>query len=515
METGDKLLIDFKAYFEADNNTWNNDEGGRMVYELLDEQGGYLYTTTGTRQWRAVHINGNAQTWRSYNVNFTIPQTYKADGTPYNGKIKIKTNAWVNILHNPTYFDEFKMQILPHDYVAPTNENYYFSAVIEMSADYHEFGMNMEGRGFSGSLNYRFGYQGSEKDNEVNSSNGTSYTTEFRQLDTRLGRWFSSDPVFQPWQSSYTSMDNNPVNLTDVLGDVTGDSKKGNWFSRIWNKFTGKQDSEIEGVSDGKGGVIGTKENPIKNDEIVITASKTSKKPSWISRATKAVSNFFTNIDNWLEGLASEDPTDILKGDSEAPIAVVIVDDSEDGESSGGNSNAQKASASAQTVEIPQSVLEAFGGFRNSKEYKDFKDKASIKRTGKTKDGEEYEYTLNVRKDWSGGLNGRVVVTEKITARKIQGKVKVRNEHLAGKVHPKTGVLFDKNGFPNFSKNLYKGGKNDVIINPTGTNAGDFAAANQAAGYKSTPKGYTWHHHQDKGRMQLVERDIHMKYPWS
>ena len=63
----------FKAYFEADNNTWNNNEGGRMVYELLDEQGGYLYTTTGTRQWRAVHINGNAQTWRSYNVNFTIP----------------------------------------------------------------------------------------------------------------------------------------------------------------------------------------------------------------------------------------------------------------------------------------------------------------------------------------------------------------------------------------------------------------------------------------------------------
>ncbi len=65
---------------------------------------------------------------------------------------------------------------------------------------------------------YMFGYQGSEKDNEVNSSNGTSYTTEFRQLDTRLGRWFSSDPVFQPWQSSYTSMDNNPINLTDVRG---------------------------------------------------------------------------------------------------------------------------------------------------------------------------------------------------------------------------------------------------------------------------------------------------------
>ncbi len=73
----------------------------------------------------------------------------------------------------------------------------------------------MNGRGFHG--DYRFGYQGSEKDNEV-SGDGNSYTTEFRQLDPRLGRWFSVDPVFQPWQSPYTSMDNDPVNLTDGSG---------------------------------------------------------------------------------------------------------------------------------------------------------------------------------------------------------------------------------------------------------------------------------------------------------
>ena len=80
----------------------------------------------------------------------------------------------------------------------------------------------MAGRGFSGS--YRFGYQGSEKDNEV-SGDGNSYTTEFRQLDPRLGRWFSVDPVFQPWQSPYTSMDNNPIGKTDRLGNVAGDIK--------------------------------------------------------------------------------------------------------------------------------------------------------------------------------------------------------------------------------------------------------------------------------------------------
>jgi hypothetical protein len=46
-----------------------------------------------------------------------------------------------------------------------------------------------------------------------------------------LGRWFSVDPVFQPWQSPYTSMDNDPVNLTDVLGDdAIKDGDKGKSF---------------------------------------------------------------------------------------------------------------------------------------------------------------------------------------------------------------------------------------------------------------------------------------------
>ena len=92
---------------------------------------------------------------------------------------------------------------------------------------------------------YKYGYQGSEKDNEVNSADGTSYTTEFRQLDPRLGRWFSVDPIFQPWQSPYTSMDNNPIGLNDPKGlkaaggeatfsdgTVMKKPSKGNWFKR-------------------------------------------------------------------------------------------------------------------------------------------------------------------------------------------------------------------------------------------------------------------------------------------
>ena len=63
-------------------------------------------------------------------------------------------------------------------------------------------------------------------DNEVK-GNGNSYTTFFRQLDPRLGRWKSPDPVFQPHQSPYNSMDNNPVWFNDPLGDKIkfGDAK--------------------------------------------------------------------------------------------------------------------------------------------------------------------------------------------------------------------------------------------------------------------------------------------------
>ena len=85
------------------------------------------------------------------------------------------------------------------------------------------------------SAEYRYGYQGSEKDDEVKGE-GNSYTTEFRQLDPRIGRWLSIDPLAAefPWQSPYCSMDNSPIALNDVLGLSTDD-----WFENdgeyIWD----------------------------------------------------------------------------------------------------------------------------------------------------------------------------------------------------------------------------------------------------------------------------------------
>ena len=50
----------------------------------------------------------------------------------------------------------------------------------------------MPGRTFN-STSYRYGFDGMEKDDEIKGG-GNSYTTLHRQYDSRLGRWFSTDP---------------------------------------------------------------------------------------------------------------------------------------------------------------------------------------------------------------------------------------------------------------------------------------------------------------------------------
>ncbi|MDD2982853.1 MAG: hypothetical protein PHQ74_05645 [Crocinitomicaceae bacterium] len=66
-------------------------------------------------------------------------------------------------------------------------------ADVRVAQDYSPFGVTLSGRSFEVDGGYRYGYQGSEKDNEVKGK-GNSYTTFFRQLDPRLGRWLTIDP---------------------------------------------------------------------------------------------------------------------------------------------------------------------------------------------------------------------------------------------------------------------------------------------------------------------------------
>ncbi|HYG15936.1 MAG TPA: hypothetical protein VEC12_09305 [Bacteroidia bacterium] len=59
---------------------------------------------------------------------------------------------------------------------------------------------------------YRFGFNGQEKDNEVSEA-GNSYTAEYWQYDSRLGRRFNVDPIIKIYESPYACYANNPIGL--------------------------------------------------------------------------------------------------------------------------------------------------------------------------------------------------------------------------------------------------------------------------------------------------------------
>lgn len=95
---------------------------------------------------------------------------------------------------------------------------------------------------------YRYGFNGQEKDNEVK-GNGNSYTTEFRQYDPRLGRWLSLDPLAYkfPWQSPYAAFDNDPISKTDPNGLATTKAERlQNKFERKYHRWVKKQHFENE-----------------------------------------------------------------------------------------------------------------------------------------------------------------------------------------------------------------------------------------------------------------------------
>ncbi len=85
-------------------------------------------------------------------------------------------------------------------------------------SSYYPFSSEIKALSLQG--DYRFGYQGSEKDDEVK-GNGDQYTTHYRGLDPRLGRWLYIDPKASsmPWLSPYCSMDNNSIWFNEPMSD--------------------------------------------------------------------------------------------------------------------------------------------------------------------------------------------------------------------------------------------------------------------------------------------------------
>ncbi|KAA0813194.1 integrase [Bacillus licheniformis] len=108
--------------------------------------------------------------------------------------------------------------------------------------------------------------------------------------------------------------------------------------------------------------------------------------------------------------------------------------------------------------------------------------------------------------------------------------ISLKMGHLKNKKHPITGVPYDKNGFPIFKhvgevkidKKFYKSSdavqfrqatlllKEKLEKKPELKKAFTDRQLQQISKGKK-PEGYTWHHHQKDGIMQLVDSDIHGK----
>ncbi|MFZ6053426.1 hypothetical protein [Halocola ammonii] len=93
----------------------------------------------------------------------------------------------------------------------------YRGAELFSATDYYPGGSLMPGKSFN-ETSYRFGYQGSEKTDEIAGS-GNHYTTYFRELDTRILRWWSRDPKMRADESPYAVNRNNSIRYNDPKGD--------------------------------------------------------------------------------------------------------------------------------------------------------------------------------------------------------------------------------------------------------------------------------------------------------
>ncbi len=118
-----------------------------------------------------------------------------------------------------------------------------FAPDVKSYSNYYPFGMQMQENATLPPVDtwqsplYRYGYNGKEKDNELHGE-GNSYDFGARLYNPRVGRWLSMDPKADkyPMQSSYISMDNDPVNIIDPKGE-SGEAVKGKTTITITQKI--------------------------------------------------------------------------------------------------------------------------------------------------------------------------------------------------------------------------------------------------------------------------------------
>jgi RHS repeat-associated protein len=225
-------------------NAPNDQQGWLGSYPLVSVSGGWMTLTTGTA-YAALAKYITTVPGKTYRVRYNLwnPAGCAVEGEVY--PVPVTPPFLINVAAAPGVgpnVNEFVFTATTAQSViriqramdgvgsAPFHVGYVtieeivdYSADILMHTDYYSFGQSMPGRSWTAS-DYRYGFNGKEGDKEV-SSGFQDYG--FRVNDTRIGRFFSVDPLapYYPELTPYQFASNRPIDGVDLDGLEWKDAK--------------------------------------------------------------------------------------------------------------------------------------------------------------------------------------------------------------------------------------------------------------------------------------------------
>ena len=117
----------------------------------------------------------------------------------------------------------------------------YYEADVVSATDYYPFGWEMPGRKYN-SAEYRYGFNGKEKDDEGEFGSITNYDYGFRIYNPAVGRFLSVDPLQseRSWMSPYNFVQNSPLSRIDPTGAIDESAQQPDgefeWINGEWVK---------------------------------------------------------------------------------------------------------------------------------------------------------------------------------------------------------------------------------------------------------------------------------------
>ncbi len=218
------------TYDSSGNRVTENTTSGTEI-QIRDAQGNALaiYQHDGTNlSQREVFLYGSSRLGKvNTNILITDDDTAPINTTNFYAREYELSNHLGNVLST---FTGRKLGVEENNTIA------HYSPEILSATDYFPFGQSNEGRSYRNDLlssDYRFGFNGKEKDENGEFGSLTHYDYGFRIYNPSIAKFLSVDPLtskYSGW-SPYNYVLNNPIRLIDVDGREPSD------FIYLLNKF--------------------------------------------------------------------------------------------------------------------------------------------------------------------------------------------------------------------------------------------------------------------------------------